>query len=102
MIYASITYSEIVTFLNELLKRDADAITRLIEYRVPVNHRLAAHTTVQHAVSDDTGQPKVGLLGILNGFFGTFDEGPRKGWGPISARFDANGHCIGFFLTESC
>lgn len=54
--------NEIVEFLNILLKIDHDAIQELFEAR--------------------------GLLGLLNGYFGIYDEGPHKGWGPIMAVYD--------------
>ena len=39
-----------VRVLNDALKRDPDAITELVNLRVPCNDRLAAHPTIRIAV----------------------------------------------------
>ena len=59
---------EAVRRLNAILECDTDALSRLIETRVPCNGRLADHPTVQ--VRDVGDGYRVGLLGILNGLFG--------------------------------
>ncbi len=43
---------------------------------------------------------RVGMLGVLNGFCGTIDDGPRKGWGPIAAIYD-EGKLLRFERTEN-
>lgn len=75
----SITMKEAIDFLNSLVAKDADAVTTLIEQRVPCNQAMADHPTVQCLLTDNGG--KVGLLGILNGLFGSNDQG----WGAIAA-----------------
>lgn len=74
-----------VRFLNELARLDPVAMLALVGQRVPCNQAIVDHPTVQ--VTDHAGHPEVGLLGVLNGLFGVFDEGPQKGWGGIGARF---------------
>ena len=78
-----------ITFLNEFLAIDAQAVTDLINSRVQCSEALADHPTVQ--VGGETGRPetfRVGLLGLLNGYCGAYDEGENKGYGPITAEFD--------------
>lgn len=94
MIHETRSVQETIDFLNELLKLDEPAITRLIESRVACNEDLTEHPTVQ--VQDVVGAPSVGLLGILNGLFGT-DE---KGWGPITAVVEDDGTISSFKRTE--
>ena len=89
----TVSVSEAISFLNELIKLDKAAMTALAETRVLCNESLANHPTVQ--VSTAPEGEKVGLLGILNGLFGV-DE---KGWGFITAVFDDDGQIIEFRET---
>lgn len=82
MIHEAISLDETLAFLNALVKVDADAVTALIDARVPCNDDLSDHPTVQ------CGEGKVGMLGIFNGLFGTYDDGPKKMYGPITAVLD--------------
>lgn len=70
----SITLDELVSFLNELVALDADAVTALFENRVPCNEALADHPTVQIVVNAEN-KYTVGLLGIINGMFGVDGRG---------------------------
>lgn len=36
---------------------------------------------------------------MFNGFCGKFDDGPRAGWGPITAEFDDDHKLIRFYKT---
>lgn len=98
---------EFIAFLNKLAAIDDYALAELLCIRVPCNGDLAAHPSVQVAVGGERsgytyirpGEFRVGMLGILNGFFGTIDEGPRKGWGPIAAIYDS-GRLIRFERTN--
>lgn len=87
-----------VEFLNELITIDPTAVNALVNARVECNAQLAYHPTVQAGVKDDKYQ--VGLLGILNGFFGAFDFGPRVGWGAIQAIVELDGTISGFKLDD--
>jgi hypothetical protein len=133
-----------ITFLNELVEADPQALHQLIEFRAPCNGIMADHPTVQivdHPMA--VGEPcpydgvqfkrvpgyeegygcpvckglsyhllleedtverahvrRVGLLGILNGLFGTLPAGPKEGWGPIAAVFDDQGQLTGFNYTD--
>lgn len=76
-----------IEFLNEIVKTDGEALSKLMEHRVKCNTALADHPSVQVMGRKDL-PPVVGLLGLINGFFGTYDDGPKKGWGPIAAVVD--------------
>jgi len=91
----SITPQEAVDMLNSLLKLDASAIPALTDHRVQCNEALAEHPTVQVgrattwrkarpdlSLSEDA-QHTVGLVGLLNGFFGMNEQG----MGPIGALY---------------
>jgi len=86
----TITPHDVVALLNEAVKLDPVAMHALVEARVPCNKALADHPTIQVSAYDElTGEPtpnwfKVGILGILNGLFGT----DSAGWGYITANFD--------------
>jgi hypothetical protein len=84
--------------LNEIAEHDPVAIGQLIEVRIACNAKLADHPTVQ--VSDQGSHPEVGILGILNGLIGTIDDGPKKGWGLITAVFENDGSFAHFRRTK--
>lgn len=86
MIKPSVTITEVVEFLNGLNRLDPVAMTALVENRVHCNIAVADHPTVQVSTrKDEDGEGyEVGLLGIINGIFGT----DAKGWGPIAAEYD--------------
>jgi hypothetical protein len=80
---------------------DPKAVHELIEQRVVCNERLAEHPTCQ--VAGWENPPKVGILGLLNGLCGTFDDGPKKDWGAIAVYYDEedNTKIIKFDLIEN-
>lgn len=44
----------------------------------------------------------MGLLGVLNGLCGTYDNGSRKGWGAVSVLFGEDGEVrIAATLSEN-
>lgn len=94
---------DLITFLNSLVEIDRYAMQELIGARVSCNEELANHPSVQVAAHPHPhvppGQFRVGVLGILNGYAGTYDEGPRAGWGPIQAVYE-DGRLIRFERTE--
>jgi hypothetical protein len=85
-----ISIDHVLAVLNEAVELDKDAMTALVNARVPCNERLADHPTIQ--VGSFDGITKVGLLGVLNGLFGIASDG----WGAIGADFDSNGKVVGF------
>jgi len=86
----------IVCTLNEALKTDRDAIEALIEHRVPCNEKMMKHPTIQATIEG------LGMLGVINGIVGTIEEGPRKGWGLVTAVFTNDGKLVRFMLTDEC
>ncbi|HEV8702573.1 MAG TPA: hypothetical protein VGV60_14970 [Candidatus Polarisedimenticolia bacterium] len=83
---------DVVDLLNDASTKDAKAVRALIAARVECNAALGEHPTIQTGKiggrrlsrSTGVGGYEVGLLGILNGIFGTFDNG----WGCITAICD--------------
>jgi len=72
MIKQSVTPKEVVDFLNELLKVDRLAINAIFNSRVYCNKEMAEHPTIQVGRNEEVTQ--VGIVGILNGLFGTYDN----------------------------
>lgn len=86
MIKSSVTVHDVVSFLNELTALDPAAMHNLVESRVACNDPFADHPTLQVSsrVNGDGSDYEVGILGVLNGLFGTDDIN----YGPISASFE--------------
>lgn len=80
MIKESVSLDEVIEFLNELVEIDKDCIENLIKNRVLCNNKMRDHDTVQVGCFPDLS---VGFLGVLNGLFGVFDDGPKEYWGAI-------------------
>lgn len=77
-----------------MLKLDYDCVHDLISQRVKCNEHIANHPTIQVQKFKDDEFPKVGLLGIINGFFGIREDG----FGPLCMEID-NGRIIKFKPT---
>ena len=78
----SVTLEDVAEFLNELLKVDYDTINKLFSIRMACNGELADHPTVQVLqVGGNKTNPYfvVGIIGLLNGLFGTTEHG----WGRL-------------------
>lgn len=85
MIKSSVTIEEVLEVLNRAVEVDPEAMHSLCTNRVPCNNTLAKDPTIQVSKTLREGANyKVGLLGILNGIFGT-DE---SGWGTIAGEFE--------------
>lgn len=89
---------DIITFLNDLFALDPHFMNELVSRRIACSDAIGDHPTVQAMMID--GRPAAGLIGILNGYFGTFDDGHYKGYGPITALF-SDGKLTGFIRTDS-
>jgi hypothetical protein len=86
MLKRSIIHDDIVDLLNELLKIDHDAIYNLfMGSKVPCNEEMANHPTVQCGIAPSGGYT-LSALGILNGLFGT----DNQGYGIISMQVDSD------------
>lgn len=84
----TVNVEDAIDLLNEILELDPAAAHALVENRVTCNDALADHASVQ--VQADNTRLSVGLLGVLNGLFGSNEEG----WGPIAAVFDDDGEVL--------
>lgn len=73
-----ITVSAIVSYLNSLMKRDAEVVVALLLKKVNCSENLLDHPTLQ--VTDDL---QTSGLALLNGFFGL----QADGFGLIQAVF---------------
>ncbi len=111
---------DLIAFLNSVAAMDPVAMGKLVGYRVPCNDAIRDHATIQVGPAQERGPaggllhlaapefaalapdaPVVGLLGILNGYAGTYDDGSRKGWGPIAAIVEDDGRVTGFRRTPN-
>ena len=93
------TLDDVIDLLNELLAIDPRAITQLVETRVPCSSLLLGHPSVQVVDMEDGTGPHVGVLGVLNGFFGADSDG----WGRITAVYDTQngrGRIVAFRPTS--
>jgi hypothetical protein len=93
-----ITIDKAIALLNEMVEADQPAMHALVETRVPCDGFLY-HPGVQ-CVKCDEGPYHVGMLGILNGLFGTIPTGDKAGWGIIAAVFDDKGQLVRFRRTD--
>lgn len=96
-----VSVDDVLAVLNEALELDPLAVTNLVEARLPCNDALSEHPTIQCGPSGGTTKHwQVGLLGILNGLFGIFDEDAPEptGFGPIAAVV-AGGYVTRFVRT---
>jgi hypothetical protein len=91
---------QFIQTLNDLLDDDRVAIEALIEHRVFCSDGVTNHPTVQVSTESE-GVHTVGLLGILNGLVGIIEDGPRKGWGFITAVYDDDGKLVKFQRTAN-
>jgi len=78
--------ADLAAFLNGLIEVDQAFVQELIAQRLPCNDALASHPTVQVGVDD--GIARAGVLDVLNGFLGVFDDGPKMGWGALTAIYE--------------
>ncbi|MEQ8666946.1 MAG: hypothetical protein RIC16_14595 [Rhodospirillales bacterium] len=67
--------------LNDALARDPEAITQLINLRVPCRKKLGDHPTIRIALYGD--EYRVGILGLINGILGDSPSGVIGAEGPL-------------------
>lgn len=88
----TISIEDVISLLNEAVATDAEAMQNLINQRVSCNKELAAHPTIQVMANKEGTEYKVGIVGLLNGMFGTAPDG----YGAIAAMFDDDKKLTGF------
>ena len=92
---------DVIAMLNEIHQLDPELTANMVLHRFPCNKEIRDHKTVQaHCYGDASIEnPKVGLLGILNGLFGI----DKNHFGAITAYFEKkdDGSLLGFKLTNT-
>lgn len=83
MIKDRITVKDVIDLLNAILAVDPQCTQGLIMSRMQCNDAILEHPTIQ-AVRRGSSK-SVSTLGLLNGLFGVYDDGPKVGHGPIVA-----------------
>ncbi len=63
------TPSQVVDFLNDMLRTDPEAISALFNHREPCNSLMIDHPYVMAQLGRDN-VARVGVLGLLNGMIG--------------------------------
>ncbi len=99
MIKPNITPADVVAVLNRALAEDRDAITHMFNDYTICNAQLAADATIQ--CSQNGQQFRIRPLGVINGLFGLFDDGPKKGYGPIYMVVNEDGSIKEFNLIDN-
>lgn len=89
----------VVDFLNEVHAIDASVLPLMISRRVACNDALGDHPTCQVNVTRHGCE--IGLLGLLNGLVGVYEDGPKKDWGCIAAEYNDEHQLTGFRLLEN-
>lgn len=89
-----------IDLLNDLNALDPKWLVQLCKFAPKCSQDLADHPEVQCRKVGDNCSASV--LGLLNGLHGTYDDGPRAGWGPITAIWaDDNKTIIRFEVTQN-
>lgn len=92
----------VIERLNALIQDPAVRadVGKLVEERVPVGERTAAHPSIQ-VQQNIVGDNVLGFLGLLNGLIGTIPGGRLAGWGYVAAVFDEAGRLERFRRTDA-
>lgn len=91
---------QFVAFMNEIYKLDPEWAAAICNFRPPCNESIAQHKTIQAGISEDHKHYEAGFLGLMNGFFGTYDDGPRARYGAFAATYE-DGRLTGFTTIEN-
>jgi hypothetical protein len=102
-------YKEFIDYLNEILENDPSLMEALLKTEYVCNEWSALHPSIQ-VFSKEHAKERLGtsgddyivrFLGIVNGFFGTLDDGPFKDFGPIALVYDENNKPLRFIETKN-
>lgn len=97
MVKKEVTIQDVCDLFNEVIEKDPQCADALIEARVQCNEAIAGHPTIQVSQYYEDQCPKVGLLGFLNGLFGTTEDG----MGILCAVYDDDGRILSLKPTDS-
>lgn len=89
-------HKEFIDFMNSLLLLDDEFVSNLVLTRFRCNDDILDHPTVQAVGPEDGDVGRAGFLGVMNGFFGTLENGN----GPITIVVD-EGKILKFRETQS-
>jgi len=99
MIKDVISKQDVCDLLNEMLKLDYDCVYKLVTNRIKCNDSITNHPTIQVGINKEDNSNIVGIMGILNGFFGINDDGS----GAICYLIDdKSGKIIKFEIIDTC
>lgn len=87
MIKDSVSVQDVCDLFNDIVGKDSQCANALVMSRVPCNEAIAEHPTIQVQADEGGANPRVGLLGFLNGLFGMGDDG----MGPICIVLEEDG-----------
>ncbi len=82
--------SNVLDYLNSLILADEKAMDEIFHFHVPCNDSLTDHPTAQ------VGEDGIGVIGIINGMFGTNSDGTGK----IAACFSESDKLMCFVSNE--
>jgi len=101
MIRESVTIQDVIDYLNKMLQVDPDLMAMFVNTRFDLNKPLDDYP--QEIQVMQSAKPALGIIGLLNGLFGTIEDGPQKGWGPLMIAMDKSNHFIlhEFVRTEA-
>lgn len=90
----SVTVDEAVEILNQMLEADPGTTSHLFAVRFLCSEALAEHSTIQCAPTKlgDIPAPSVGIMGVINGIFGT----NKDGLGAIGVKRETDWTVTGF------
>jgi len=99
----TIVVKDVIAMLNEIQQLDPELMTNMVLHRFPCKTEIRDHKAVQAHCHGDASldNPKVGLIGLLNGLIGI----DRNHFGAIAAEFKNRGEdprpLLGFKLTNT-
>lgn len=92
-----------IAFMNELYKLDPEWCKQICEKKFNCNNEILHHPTIQAWGPDDNNpQGRAGFVGLMNGFFGAYANGRKKGAGRFATGYDeVTGQFIGFVANKN-
>jgi hypothetical protein len=100
------TIDEFILRMNAFVVKDREGARKVFFNRIPMvegSKIVGDHNhPIQVFVDKETGKASLSLLGLINGLWGSYDDGPKKGYGPIAANFDDDtNEFLGFIFVPN-